>query len=192
MVTRGAALAICAALATASPVFAEDDQATALSGVGVTLPKTCLGPRDPPARDEPAPKLLSTYPTSGQVVRPGLMILRLTFDLPMACWPAHSPAHLEGGRPDPCATTPRVQHWVLLRGRRDWTVLCHLQPKTHYSFQVKTFKGLSGRESEPLTLTFYTSDEPPVLAVKEALALAGRPRSPEADAPPDYQPPPAP
>jgi hypothetical protein len=192
MAERGAALVLLATLAGASPVLAQDDQATVLSGVGVSLPKTCLGPRDPPDPDVPAPMLLSTYPAKDQVVRPGLVILRLTFDLPMACWPQHGPAHLDAGRPDPCATTPRVQHWVLFKERRDWTVLCHLLPKTRYSFQVKSFKGLSGRETEPFTLTFYTSDEPPVLAVKEALDLAGRPQRSEADALPRYQPPPDP
>ncbi|MGZ3275597.1 MAG: hypothetical protein ACXU82_13170 [Caulobacteraceae bacterium] len=189
MVGRGAALVLCAALAAAFPAQAEDDQATAVSGVGVSLPKTCLGPREPPDLKVPVPTLLSTYPARDQVVRPGLMILRLTFDLPMACWPQGGPTHLEAGRPDPCATTPRVQHWVLLKERLDWTVLCRLEPKTRYSFRVKSFKGLSGRETEPFTLTFYTSDEPPVLAVKDALALAGRPRRPEAEAPPEYQPP---
>ena len=172
MVTRGAALAVCATLAVESPVRAQDDQATALSGVGVSLPKVCIVAHDPPNLDVPAPKLVSTYPAQGQMVRPGIVILRLRFDLPMGCRPpgVTKPAVLETRPPDPCATD-HVQHWVLLKERFDWTVLCRLQPKTRYVFRLNHFKGLSGRDVEPYTLTFDTSDAPPVTTIEHAVAL---------------------
>ncbi len=179
MVRPGAALVVCTALAAASPVRAEDDPATALSGVGVTLPNTCIEARDPPSLDVPAPKLIATYPATGQVVRPGLLILRLHFDLPMGCRArtASKLTVMETRPPDPCASS-HIQRWVLLKERLDWTVLCRLAPKTHYSFRLKHFKGLSGREVEPFTLTFDTSDESPVATIAEAIAVdPGRPRA---------------
>jgi hypothetical protein len=153
----------------AAPALAQDGPSTPLSGVGVSPPKTCLQARDPPDLDAPAPKLVSTYPTEGQVIRPGLMILRLTFDLPMGCWPSGTRGARLESRPDPCILL-RAKHWVLLKDRLDWTLLCHLTPKTRYSFRLTGFKGLSGREVEPFTVGFETSGEPPIATIEEAAA----------------------
>jgi hypothetical protein len=153
----------------AAPAWA-DEPSTRVSGVGVTPPRTCIQAADPPNLDVPAPKLVSSYPAEKQVVRPGLMILRLTFDLPMGCWPngTGQGARLES-RPDPCVFY-FAKHWVLLKDRLDWTLLCQLAPKTRYSFRLIHFKGLSGREAEPFTLTFETSGEPPIATIEEAAA----------------------
>jgi hypothetical protein len=167
MAGRGAALIVLAALAAATPVRADDEQSTAVSGVGVSLPKACIGPRDPPDLETPAPKLLSTYPAQGQIVRPGVLVLRVTFDLPMACSPQRSPGVMDTRPGEPCATD-HVQYWLVHGRRVDWTVVCHVKPKTSYSFRLKNFKGLSGREAEPYTLTFDTSDQAPVLTERES------------------------
>ena len=56
-----------------------------LSELTVSPPRKCLEPRRPADPDIPPPKVVSTYPAKGAVVRPGVLVLRLTFDLPMGC-----------------------------------------------------------------------------------------------------------
>jgi hypothetical protein len=66
-------------------VTATRPKSTALSGLDVAYPVKCLEPRKPTDKTVPAPRLLSTYPAGGETVEPGYVVLRLTFDLPMAC-----------------------------------------------------------------------------------------------------------
>ena len=110
---------------------------------------------------------MSTYPAQGQIVRPGVLVLRVTFDLPMACWTQRS-LQMMDTHPGGVCITDHAQNWTLHRLRVDWTVVCRLEPKTHYSLQLKNFKGLSGRQADPYTLVFDTSDEAPVLTERES------------------------
>lgn len=185
MARAGAALALILALA-AVPARADDPastivsdlavtakpRTTALSGVEVAQPKVCLPPRNPPTKGVPAPKLVSTYPASGQVVRPGLMVLTLNFDLPMAC--AGSLGLLGA---DPCSARA-VEKWVVSFDRKTLRVLCWVKPGMRYIVWVnrndpEDFQGLSGHKPEPSELSFSVSNEAPVSTTEEAVALAG-------------------
>ena len=143
---------------------------TALEGVDVAPPKTCLAARNPPDRAVPAPKLVSTYPAKGQVVRPGLLVVRLTFDLPMACQGALGAGLLQL---NPC-TDGRTQTWTVSYDRLNLRVLCRVKPKTRYGLWVnrsslEDFKGLGGHKPDAYQLTFDTSDDAPVATVRDAV-----------------------
>jgi hypothetical protein len=144
--------------------------ATNLSGVEVKEPATCLPPRSPADQEVPAPKLVSTYPADGQTVPPGYAVLRLTFDLPMACR-GSLPKNLINA-----CFSDGVETWHESFDRRSLMILCDLKPGTHYVLAVnrnipQRFQGLSGREPDSSRLTFQTSEEP---LVTTAEALVGR------------------
>jgi hypothetical protein len=182
----GLVLIIAALAAASAPARADDDPSTiaselagkptALQGVEVSAARSCLKPRDPPDRDVPAPKVVSTYPAQGQVVRPGLLILRLTFDLPMACRGALG-NRMFGA--NPCVIDGR-QTWVQSRDRLNLRVLCRLEPGKRYDLWVNRqatddFQGLGGLKPEPYELTFAASGDPPVATVEDAAAQDPRP-----------------
>jgi hypothetical protein len=144
-----------------------------LSGVEVDDPVRCLPARQPTDKAVPAPKLVSTYPTNGQTVAPGYIVLRLTFDLPMACRGSVSTDLLSV-----CVSTalaPGIgiptQVWRQTFDRRTLLILCKLKPKTYYEMGVNRdkiwehFQGLSGREPHAGRFAFGTSDAPPVMTV---------------------------
>ena len=143
---------------------------TALEGVDVAPPKRCLAARNPPDKAVPAPRLVSTYPAKGQVVRPGLLVVRLTFDLPMACQGALGAGFFQL---NPC-TESRTQTWTLSYDRLNMRVLCRVKPKTSYGLwinrrSVEDFKGLGGHRPDAYELTFDTSDDAPVATVADAV-----------------------
>jgi hypothetical protein len=156
-------------------------QITEVSTVRVTPAKACLQPRDPPDQDVPAPKLVSTFPAKGQTVRPGLLELRVTFDLPMACTGGVT---FRGGGGDPCTdvTMAKVhitQHWLQAWDKHTLRLLCRVEPGKRYVMTMnKTvlgqvtpwpdFKSLGGRKAPPYELTFDASDAPPVQTQEDA------------------------
>ncbi len=186
-----ASMIVLAALIAAPTAWADDDpatvvseltrtakpKATPLAGIVVTLPKKCLPARSPPSKDVPAPKLLSTYPAKDEVVRPGVLVVRLTFDLPMACRGALSFAPDNPLRPgvqvNPC-TTGEAQTMTLSYDRLNLRILCAVEPFTRYVLYINRqssddFLGLSGLKAEGYTLTFRTSGGPGVSTVREAV-----------------------
>ena len=184
----GAALVLVLALA-APAAWADDDpativseltvtarpKATPLSGVEVAPPKVCLPPRSPPDKDVPAPKLVSTYPARGQVVRPGLLVVRLSFDLPMACRGSLGARLLDS---DPCAEAG-VQNWRLSYDRKHLRILCKIKPGKRYSLWInrntaEDFQGLGGLRPEASELSFSVSDAATVatVAASETLKLS--------------------
>jgi hypothetical protein len=151
-------------------VTAPHKKSTEVAGVDISPPKRCLEPRRPPDRDVPAPKLVSTYPAKGDVVRPGLVVVRLSFDLPMACSGSLGIDSLA----DPCARDG-AQLWTLSYDRLNFRVVCHLQPGRRYTFRInhltpEDFQGLGGRKPGAFELTFTASNEAPVATVREAVA----------------------
>jgi hypothetical protein len=150
-------------------------RAIPLSGVEVDDPVRCLPPRQPADKTVPAPKLVSTYPANGKTVKPGYIVLRLTFDLPMACRGSVSTDLLSV-----CGSTalaPGIgiptQVWRQTFDRRTLLILCKLKPKTYYEMGVNRdkiwehFQGLSGREPHAGRFAFGTSDTPPVMTVTD-------------------------
>jgi hypothetical protein len=136
---------------------------TSVSGVEVKAPQTCLPPRSPADQEVPAPKLVSTYPAEGQTVQPGYAVLRITFDLPMAC---------RGSLPQNLLTAcfaDGIEIWHESVDRKSLMIVCDLKPNTHYELGInhripEHFQGLSGNEPEAGGFSFDTSSEAPVRA----------------------------
>lgn len=180
-------LAAARAFAQASP--AETPPAsppTTVSGVTVRahlLPKVSAVtvtadwcPPPDPARypAEAAPHVVDSYPAQGAVAPPGVLVVRLTFDAPMACYWAVT---TESRDDDPC--TP-AGVWTLPR-RTVFRMRCRVRPATGYLMRFggvegHDFFGMSGRPAEPYRLRFTTSDAAPTADVTGAIAAdAGAP-----------------
>jgi hypothetical protein len=140
-----------------------------LSGLTVGMPRKCLEARRPADPDIPAPRLVSTYPANGAVVRPGIVVLRLTFDLPMACAGligAHAPLK------NPCPAPLRDP--VISRDKRTFLTVCAVQKGRHYGLWLGDndhlrFTSLAGHSLKRQELLFETSDDVEVASLGEAM-----------------------
>lgn len=141
-----------------------------VSELTVTAKAKCLRPESGAGGRVQRPKVASVFPARGAVVRPGLLVVRITFDQPMAC---------EGGLdaapplPNPC---PRQDRQMLLSlDRRTVRTVCVVEPGTQYGFSLgqdpnaATFVGLGGLPAEMAKVAFSTSAGPRVSEVCEAL-----------------------
>ncbi len=134
---------------------------TKLSGVEVKAPSTCLPPRSPADEGVPAPKLVSSYPRDGQAVQPGFIVLRLTFNLPMACR-----GSLPGNLLADCFADG-IQIWHESVDRKSLLIECNLKAGAHYDLGINRripehFQGLSGNEPENGGFSFDTTHELPI------------------------------
>lgn len=161
---------LLASLLAASPLTLLAAEPASVDGVTVSPPAKCLPPHVRPTPGVPAPRVVSTFPARGAVVRPGLLVVRITVDLPMACGGAYlDAAPLR-------APFPSGDRQVRLSSdRRTFRVLGAVAANGSYGFwmnraPVRDFVGISGRPMEPYNLTFRTSDGAPVTTVTEALA----------------------
>lgn len=156
-------------------VVAARKTVTEVEAVEVRGPQTCLPPRSPVDEDAPAPKLVSTYPGHGQTVRPGYAVLRLTFDLPMACRGSLPQALLSA------CLSQGIEVWRQSVDRRSLLITCNLKPNTHYALDInhvapadravaERFQGLSGREPQDAAFSFDTSGEAPVTTAEAMIA----------------------
>ena len=141
-----------------------------LSDLFVSPPQRCLPAKSPPDKDIPEPKIVSTYPAQGAVVRPGVIVMRVTFDLPMTC-----EGRFLGASPwrDPCPGA--TQDLALSFDRRTIRTVCNIAPDSHYGVRLNAesryvFTSLAGRPSSPFTFSFSTSSQAPINTVREALA----------------------
>ena len=145
----------------------------------VTAPKKCLKPQHDDSWPARGAKIVSSFPAKGAVVRPGVLVLRVTFDRPMACAGALSddpPFH------NPCPG--RIQHMLLSLDRLTVRTACVVEPNLSYGAwiskdvpdpQAKTtrttdFISLTGSPSEGYEFRFTTSAAAPITTVCEALA----------------------
>lgn len=117
---------------------------------------------------EQPPSVVSSHPGPGAVVPPGVLVVRLTFDQPMACYWAVT---TDSEDDDPCTPSGAWE----LPGRRVFRMRCRLRPSTSYvihfgAVQGHDFFGMSDRKAEPYSLSFSTSADPPVRALSDALA----------------------
>jgi hypothetical protein len=135
----------------------------------ITAKLKCLQPDRTPERAE-RPRVVSTFPARGAVVRPGIVAVRVTFDQPMACsglFTAASPL------PNPCPGPPRDM--LLSFDRRTVRTLCVVEPDAQYGFWVSqdptanSFMGMAGLPSTGYRLSFTTSAEAPITTVCDAL-----------------------
>jgi hypothetical protein len=141
-----------------------------VSELTVTAKLKCLEPERGAARAE-RPKVVSSYPAKGAVVRPGLLVVRVTFDQPMTC---DGFFFRDAPRQNPCPDSP--QQMLLSYDRRTIRTVCIVQPNAEYGLSLsedpnaKSFVGLAGLPSLPYRLDFATSEGPAIATVCDALA----------------------
>jgi len=144
--------------------------AKTVSELTVTGRVKCLEPDSFNARAE-RPKVVSTFPEKGAAVRPGLLVVRVTFNMPMACDGAFT-----GDAPlrEPCPGSPREM--LLSYDRKTVRTVCVVEPDAHYGLRLSqdptnhSFIGLSGLPSLPYRLEFSTTSAPAITTVCDALA----------------------
>ena len=114
-------------------------------------------------------------------MRPGVLVVRVTFDQPMSC-----KGFLTGVRKlkNPCPD--EHQHWVLSFDRTTIRTVCRTAADVAYGVGVNVdpavgFLSLAGRPPEPFALRFTTSLEREVLSTGESLDEdpASKPPPPE-------------
>jgi len=155
-------------------------QAQMASAVTVKPAAKCLGPRRPPDKSIPAPVVESIYPAPGAVVRPGILVLRITFNVAMSCDGIFltSPP-LE----KPCGEA-RMQDLRLSYDRRTIRMKCVVAPNRRFGLRLNNdperdqlrpgilrkvnFASLAGSPLQPFELTFETSSGPDVISVEAA------------------------
>jgi hypothetical protein len=116
-------------------------------------------------RPGPSPRVVRVMPAPGSVVRPGPMVLSVTFDQPMSC-KANTTA---SPFPIPC---PGAGDAVLVSpDRRTLTTVCVVEGGASYSMPLVDFVGDGGMKSERYDLSFTTSTAAPVKDARQALAL---------------------
>jgi hypothetical protein len=124
--------------------------------------RACL---DGKPRPGPAPRVVSVMPAPGSVVRPGAMVLSVTFDRPMAC-----KANLtQSPFPIPCPGGGGAV--VISPDRRTLTTVCEVEAGASYSMPLVDFIGDGGARSERYDLAFTTSAGPPVKDARQAMSL---------------------
>jgi hypothetical protein len=141
-----------------------------VSELTVVAKLKCLEPERGDGRAT-RPKVVSSFPAKGEVVRPGLLVVRVTFDQPMTCdgFFLRDPR-----RQSPCPQDS--QEMLLSYDRRTVRTVCVVQPAVEYGLSLsedpnaKSFVGLSGLPSMPYRVDFVTSEGPAVTTVCDALA----------------------
>ncbi|MGZ3278237.1 MAG: Ig-like domain-containing protein [Caulobacteraceae bacterium] len=118
----------------------------------------------PGSKDKSRPKVVATFPANGAVVRPGVVVVRVTFDQPMAC-----DASFDGvsNLPNPCPG--RWREATLSRDQRSFRTVCEAKPNTRYRMTLRSFRNSHGL-AIPADVTFSTSGASPIATIRQALA----------------------
>lgn len=166
-----------------------------VSELVVTAPVKCPRVSDALNLDTPRrPVVVSSFPSKGQRIRPGLVVIRVTFDRPVAC--------AGGFSDDPPLANPcpgLLQHMVLTYDRRTVRTVCLLDPDEVYGVRLNqnpagndfrsvdgavdpefalrfstgpagnVFRSVDGAVVREFALRFSTNLEPPITDVCEAL-----------------------
>jgi hypothetical protein len=151
-------------------------KATAVSGVDVRPRPVCVGPRRPADKGVPPPAVVSTFPAEGAVVRPGLVVLRFTFNVAMSCDGLFQSL---SALARPCGGS-NPQHTVLSFDRTMIRMPCIVGRNMRYGLRMnpapargtgrERFSSLAGLPLEPFQLTFSTSSGPDVTDLETAEA----------------------
>ncbi len=134
--------------------------AVPLSGVVVSAPSRTL------------PSIVSTYPAAGDVVAPGALVLKLTFDQRMN---PESWRFDRGGddRYPSCLARPR-----LLANEKTFVLLCTVGANGKFAIQMNGegdggFENQANQRAQPLLLQFSTKDGASQATIKDAMKSAG-------------------
>lgn len=111
------------------------------------------------------PKVVRTMPAPGATVRPGAMVLSITFDRPMACDANLQTSHF----PLPCPDGKGAV--IISTDRRTLTTVCLVEAGSSYIMPIVDFVADGGVRSERYDLAFTTSTGPPVRDAAQAMAL---------------------
>jgi hypothetical protein len=116
------------------------------------------------AKNKSRPKVIATFPAEGAVVRPGVVVVRITFDQPMAC-----DASFDGTSdlPNPCPG--RWREVTISLDRRSFRTVCEVKADTRYRLVLRSFRNTHGL-TIPAEVTFSTSGSAPIATIQQALA----------------------
>jgi hypothetical protein len=174
-----------ASLALAASVGLLAGAASAAPATSVTAkPKSAAHPLDESVPSvtvtatPETPHVQSTFPAQGARVPPGLVVLRVTYDVHMRPdgW-AYAEAGAPAAYPD-CAKAPR-----LLDDKRSFVLICRTLPGKAYAVwfnrpPLVDFASMSRRPATPYELKFATTEDEPVRTLADAMkadpALAGQ------------------
>ena len=158
-----------AVLAVAGAAAAQPSEAIpgALAGSG-TVDAPVSGSRDcqyDAPRADPAPRVVRTMPAPGSTVRPGALVLSVSFDQPMSC-----AANL-GNSPFPLPCPGGAGVVIMTPDRRTLTTVCQVEAGASYSMPLADFTSAGGVKSVRYDLAFTTSTDAPVTDAGEARSL---------------------
>jgi len=160
----------------------ESRSQTSVQGLTVKPEAKCLGPRLKPDKSIPPPVVESIYPADGAVVRPGILIVRITFNVAMSC----NGIFLKRPPMDRPCDNPQRQEFMLSYDRKTIRMKCKVSPNRRYGFRMNNdpayeqfgpdivpkvnFMSLAGSPLQPFELTFTTSSGPELTSVEAAEA----------------------
>ncbi len=134
------------------------------------LPPKTVAPVTVTPRTDP-PKIVSSYPAAGQVIAPGALVLRITFDQAMD-EAGFAFTDAPGGQSLRCLKTPR-----LLTDEKTFVLLCATAPGSAYALAFNTapqggFASISGARAATTELAFSTNEDDGPRDVDAALKAA--------------------
>ena len=152
---------------------------------GPVLAQTAKPPARPPAETPTPvspitvmpptdkPKVVATWPASGETIAPGVLVLKVVFDQQMT--PRDFAYGLGTGDKLDCLKTPR-----LLNDNKTFVLLCTTLPGKTYSVALNpdapggpAFSNLAENRAEPGALAFTTGTGEPVTKLRDAIKAAG-------------------
>jgi hypothetical protein len=158
------------AAAALSVLVAAPARAAPAPPEAAALPPKTVAPVTVTPRTDP-PKIVSSFPAPGQVIAPGALVLRITFDQKMD---EHSFAFAAapGARTPDCLKTPR-----LLNDDKTFVLLCTTAPASAYAFSFNAvpqggFENIGGTRAAPAQLAFSTNAEDGPRDLEAALKAA--------------------
>ena len=135
------------------------------------LPPKTVTPLTVYPRSDP-PKIVSSFPAAGQVIAPGTLVMRITFDQKMD---EHGFAFsaASGGRMPDCLKTPRLLH-----DDKTFVLLCVTAAGASYAMAFNAqpaggFENIAGARAAPAQLAFATDDRDGPRDLGAALKAAG-------------------
>ncbi|MFZ0267917.1 hypothetical protein [Caulobacter sp.] len=130
-------------------------------------PVTVMPPTD-------KPKVVATWPASGETIAPGVLVLKVVFDQQMTPRDFAYGLGADGDKLG-CLKTPR-----LLNDNKTFVLLCTTLPGKTYAVALNpsapggpAFSNLAENRAEPSTLTFTTGAGEPVTKLRDAIKAAG-------------------
>jgi hypothetical protein len=166
---RRPAAALAACLLAGRVLAAPPEAARPPLDLSKIPPKTVSPVTVVPATDPP--RIVDSFPAAGQVIAPGALVLRITFDQKMV-EDGFAFAAAPGGQMPKCLKTPR-----LLNDEKTFVLLCTTAPDTAYSIVFNAnrqggFANLGGTPALSAGLAFGTNNEDGPRDVDDALKIS--------------------